>query len=137
MLFRSFHLVLGKSIKRRELVETINGLRRDGEDVENARKITEREEALRDFDSVAKGQISRFISLKAAETNNVPSSGYSSAQTLILRSNAVHACAYKNNLPYLQLVLNMWPSDRHLELLNSLDANGSTPLMLAASGGDR
>jgi hypothetical protein len=50
-------------------------------------------------------------------------------------SNVVHACACYQNVEYLDLLLESAPASERLEIVNYLDDNGDTPLMVAAGSG--
>lgn len=77
------------------------------------------EDEIRDLNSQVKANIARL----AADDEG----------TIIMESNALHACACNLETAYVEMLLEFVPNSRKVRAINCVDQYGKTPLMTAAS----
>ena len=93
-----------------------------------------REKELNEFDLSVREHVVSMIT-EEQEENDQDYNTKHKIKSIIMKSNAVHACTFYMCRPYVQLLLDLLPSkdDRFDALNSSFDEHGSTPLMVLAS----
>ena len=93
---------------------------------EVAKKVAGMDEKLREHDMEVNKAVEEIFEKRARDTH----------QELIVKSCAIHACAYcMVGQPYIQSLLEMMPPNKRHDAINSRDEKGLTPLMVAATSG--
>ena len=93
-----------------------------------------REKELIEYDLFVREHVASMIT-EEQEQNDQDYNTKHTIKSIIMKSNAVHACTFYMCRPYVQLLLDLLPSkdDRFDALNSSFDEHGSTPLMVLAS----
>jgi hypothetical protein len=101
-----------------KISETENRLQENG-----LASLAENEEKLRKFDANVRKEVTEFLSSEATSSDEV-----------IMKSEAIHTCAFQTVNAYIELLLNFLPDDSMKnKAINYPDPNGVTPLMVTAA----
>jgi hypothetical protein len=101
--------------------QVLNGMQEMEEKIQREVTATKEkfEKGVKELDSQVRAGISRYVTDEEG--------------TVVMQSNALHACACNLEPSYVEMLLERVPDSRKVQAINSFDPNGYTPLMTAAA----